>query len=408
MEYPAWKIKLKEKLTKQFEIPELEQCIKQFVEELALKKPELLNNPFDLAEFLVDGDFDKHQQVFLFMNVLSKIQNAVEDPYFLEKISDTFALLLQTLVLKNDDAQKNGFTLLPVEETYSVETIGSSRNVIPHLPKREEIEEEHINGRRNHNFKVAGVFFPEEGGLNCESICETIAKELLGIALGMKNIEKHPLGKLSGLLDAYSKDDQPLQVVYFKPQKTSEMQSMSEAIDYLHNYLEGKIWFYIFGDNTDSEGKSEDWLHTSEVALWGLLSRFNEEQKRIDSFQQRGNHMTKKGITVIGNVGEINEEKTVQGNNYTTQINHDEHSEFKQTLKQTLKVAEQSDDVGKAQFIALSQALDIIEKQIDNSQAVDKKALEESKDTLSGLVDLTSIGSNISTILSFLNPIFGL
>ncbi len=401
MESPAWKIKLKKKLSEQFEEPALKSCLERFTDNLTQEKSELSQKPAKLADFLVDGDFDKHEQIVLFLDAISEIQPYAEHRVFLDKIQDAFALLLQTLVRKNEDGNHQGFTVLPVKNRSSVETIGASRNSIPHLPELPEFKEEFENGKRDRNLKVTGVFFPEEGGLNCKSICETIARELLSNLRNINGDITDPINKLNGHLNSYPLHKKPLEVVYINPGKQSEIESMIAVTEKLHTYLREKVWFYIYGEeaHTRLQQTSDDWLHSTEDDLWGLLSNFDEyrqikrlkekEDKTLNKIKQNNSGQSRDNYQAET----IN---IIQFNVDQTQLN-----QLKGQIKETREIAGNAKDVGKAEFLALNQALDIIEKQVDNPTAVDQTALEKSQETLSGLVDISSLAVNIQTILNY-------
>ena len=408
----SWQIKLKTKLIEQLSKEELKQIVNAFVDALIKTNPNLTRNIEEIATYLVAGQSDRHLQIAQFLTAVKSSPNP--SPSTQLDTERLFGYLLQTLVRKNCEANDNGLTKVSVRSNETAKMIGASRTTFSYLPVYNEKQKEYKNGQRDPFSQNIDYYFPETGELNEDAICNRIAKDLL-ISLGHSSdrsgSKENPLESLIGILSAYSDrpENAPIQALYLKNDANHNPLHIRSVADKFRQQLDGLIWMYVYGEN-----KSEDWLHTSEPKLEGLVERYIQEKSELQSTQ----HSSKAEAIInskfnLGNLGDHATVNIVTGTQTDVHVGHNIHqinqqvtNQLQQLLTEILQEADKRDEISKAQFAELSQTINQIRTEIQKKQNPDSTILSKAKTVLEGFKTVEGIGTSVEKTITLLAKLF--
>lgn len=408
----SWQIKLKTKLIELLSKEELKQIVNAFVDALIKTNPNLTSDVEEIATYLVVGQCDRHLQIAQFLTAVRSSPNPSQSTQL--DTERLFGYLLQTLVRKNCEANDNGLTKISVRSNETAKMIGASRTTFSYLPVYNEKQKEHKNGQKDPFSQNIDYYFPETGELNEIAICNQIAEDLLkslGRSSDKSDSKENPLESLIGILSAYSDrpENAPIQALYLKNDANHNPLHIRSVADRFLQQLDGLIWMYVYGEN-----KSEDWMYTSEPKLEGLIERYIREKSELQSTQ----HSSKEETIMNSkfNLGDFGDHATVNivtGTQTDAHVGHNIHQftpqvidQLKQLLTEILQEADKRDEISKAQFAELSQAINQIRTEIQKKQNPDSTVLSKAKTVLEGFKTVEGIGTSIEKIITLLAKLF--
>ncbi|SNX59642.1 hypothetical protein SAMN06296273_1082 [Nitrosomonas ureae] len=404
----SWQIKLRTKLIEQLKKAELKQIVNVFIDALIVTNPSLKRDTEEIATYLVSGQSDRHLQIAQYLTAVKSSPNPSQLTQ--SGTEQLFGYLLQTLVRKNCESNDNGLTKIAVRNNETAKMIGASRTTYSYLPIYDENQREHKNGQKDPFSQNIDYYFPETGELNEASICNQIAKDLL-ISLGhssdRSNSKENPLESLIGILSAYSDkpENAPIQALYLKNNANHNPLHIRSVADQFRQRLDGLIWMYVYGEN-----KSEDWLHTSEAKLEGLMERYIWEKSELRSLQRSSpEEATMNSKFNLGNFGDHATVNIVTGTQTDAHVGHNTHQftpqvsdQLQRLLTEVIQEADKRDEINKAQFAELSQAINQIRTEIQKQQNPDSNVLSKTKIILEGFRTAEGIGTSVEKIITLL------
>lgn len=393
--------KLIKKLTDQLRLMANNRAVIGFNEKVREDFPELPQDWHSLSTHLVKGGGDRHIQVAQF---LTSVQSAPLHKADEQAIKNLLAYLLQTLVRKCSNDGDQGLSHIAVELEMTVELIINSRVAAPHLPSHDKDKQEHRNGQRNPQFEITGHYLPETGEWDAKKICQAIARDIL------KTIDdeqyanyldplKELVDTLSGFKDDYS--NAPIQGVYLKKDCGYHPFQVDEVANVFYQNLGDSLWIYVYGGQ-----ESDNWLHTTEGGLKGLLKRYNNMIKPEPQKTTEDQNMGSKSF----HVGDNSVVNIVTGQQSDNQIGHGnikgiDTRQLLDLIGQLKTAAYNADDVSKPQYAAITQAADNIETEVQKPNGAGKSVLAQATKVLDSFKDIAGIAENINEITQILLPL---
>jgi hypothetical protein len=407
-----WQTKLRSSLVEQLKRTDLSDVINNFIEELGKQCPDLPDNFDAIANYLVleqKNDVKRIDVILILLSVAEKHANN----HNLESLYYLFAYLLQTLV-KQCEGAVNGLTWVPFERRETLELINAAKRTNPLVPDYDAEQLEFENGQRNSRLENIGDFQPTSGNMDPEKVCQDIAKELLQ-TLG--DSDKNPVDAVKTLMGRlnryrYQESESRLQGIHLHEEMLAEHPfNVTAVAERFIELTQNKLPIYVYG--TRQQVKINDWLHSDEEDIRGLIV---EENKIVENYNKQFKKTIKpdKGTKMdseikLGDIGNNATVSIVTGSQSGSQVGHANIQLSQDLITQLLKHldqlridAEQTDDVGKLQYAAITQATDAIQAEIQKPEGADKSILLKSKQVFEGVKNIASISASIEKITRLL------
>jgi len=254
-------------------------------------------------------------------------------------------------------------------------------------------------------------YLPETGVWDAEEICQAIAKDILIDLDGTDANYPSPLQELADKLSAYVDDlgNAPIQGLYLKKDDGHHPLQVDAVAQRFYQTLGDLLWIYVYGGQ-----ESEDWLHTTEGRVKGLLERYNNLIKPEPQSNQRktteDSTMSNSSIK-LENIGSNTIVNIVTGHQTDTQTGHGnikhsgiDTSQLLSLIEQLKENAHNADDVSKQQYADITQATQDIEAEMQKKDGANKSILAKASEMLGGFKDIASIAENIDKISQVLLP----
>jgi hypothetical protein len=415
--------RLKRSLTAQLAKPELGPIADSFAEKLCEHFQELSCNYDDIADFLVNGQCEgdnRRNPILLFLDVAEKY---TKDEVCIEPMYDLFAYLLQTLVRQSGSNDKDLIDI-PVKLRETVELINASRTVTPLVPDYAKKNLEFKNARRSSRLADLGDFQPPTGSWDHAAVCREMAKVVLK-ELGETDIDSiDPLWNLRGRLSRHDLNPaaSKVQGIYIhQEQRPQHPLNVPEVAAMFRKETENKLPLFVFG--SDAESAAQDWLHTEEEKIRGLVvqdntlveshGRINKIERQSESAQSQtkeaSNMNSSINLSNIGsnttvniNTGQQTDAQVGQGN---VRLSVTETAELRNLLTQLRNNADKAPDIGKQEYVLIDRTTQDIDAELQKAEGVGKSALAKAKDVLDGFKDAAGIAESIEKITRLLLPL---
>lgn len=406
-----WQNRLKQKLIEQFKKPELKPIVDAYLEALRTITVPLSGDIETVVHSLVAGNNNRYLHIQEFLSVIEEGKN--RSPSTDQTLEELLGYLLQILIQKNCEEKDNGLSETPVAEIETAKLIGASRTTYSYVPTFNENLKEHQNGKKDPFSNNIGLYIPESGECHETAICNIIAHDLLA-SLGHSNPfnkTDNALARLRGLLKAYSNkpENAPIQALYLEHNDKHNPLHIQSVADKFRTELDGLIWLYRYGGKEDN-----NWLHTSEPDLIGLIDRYESEKLKSDidplAAKEHSAMNSKINLSNIGDNATVNivtgEQSGSHVGHNNVQINPEIAGQLQQLLADILQQARTQRQLDAQQFNELSQAINQLRTEIGKKQNPNNTVLAKARSVLEGFKTVEGISTSIEKIIKLLAKLF--